>query len=455
VWSVSGGTPAQGAAGQTGSDRRQPVTGETGTPRIPNPRRPSRFAAWLLLCGGTLLITGCGQQNAYQAPPPPEVIVSPPIRQDVTSYREYTGTTRAIESVELRARVKGFLESIHFRPGANVRQGDLLFVIDPKPFQSKVDQAKADLASKQATLENMESELMRSTQLRQRAVLTEQDFIKSKTDRDAAFAAVAAARATLEQASLDLGYTRVVAPISGKISRNLVDVGNLVGDAEATVLAAIVKYDPIYAYWTVSESDLLSFKQMVRDGKRIDYQTGVVTIDLGMADEEGFPHQGVLEYADPAVDAATGTVQARAVFQNSEEIIVPGLFVRVRIPFEEQKNSLLVPERAIGNDQLGRYIYVVNKENTVEQRTVKVGTTVAGMCVIKTNLQADELVIVNGLQRARPGVKVTPKAADILPGTEIAAPEIPRLAPADSMEVPQIATTSNPNARPLPADGGR
>jgi membrane fusion protein (multidrug efflux system) len=411
---------------------------------------PLRHAPVLLLLG---LAAGCEPNNAYVPPPPPVVTVSTPERRPVTTYMEHTGTTQAIETVDLRARVKGFLESIHFTPGESVKQGALLFVIDPKPFQAKVDQAAADLTSKEAQLVSAESEFKRSTQLYQRKVISDEEMIKTRANRDAAKAAVEAAKATLEQANLDLGYTRVTAPISGRIGRNLVDVGNLVGDGQATLLATIVKDDPIYAYMNVSEAHLLMYRKMVREGKRVDYRAKPIRLDLGLANEEGFPHEGRLDYADPAIDPNTGTITARGVFPNPDGAMIPGLFVRIRVPLEEHKDALLVDERALGADQTGSYVLVVNekKGNEVERRSIKVGAKDGDMRVIEGDVGSNDLVIINGLQRARPGAKVNPKRQEstsvaVASGPSAGAKEVP--APSPTPKPIEVVKTKGESAPP-------
>ena len=395
-------------------------------------RRPKRMAlpaALLMAC----VAPGCEPPNKYVPPPPPEVTVATPERRTVTSYLEYTGTTQAFESVDLRARVMGFLESIHFKPGDDVKKDALLFVIDAKPFQAKVDQSAADFASKEATLVGAESEYKRTTALYQRKVVSDEEYIKVKSQRDAAKANVEAAKATLESARLDLGYTRVTAPISGRISRNLVDVGNLVGNGQATLLATILNEDPIYAYVTCREADLLRFRKQVREGTRLDYRKNRIPLWLGLTNEKGFPHEGRVDYADPEVDPGTGTVQARGVFANDDRAIVPGLFVRVRVALEENKDALLVPESALGTDQGGRYVLVVDPHDVVERRGVTVGATEGTSRVIEAGLKPDDLVVVNGLQRARPGAKVRPKTA-----TGPVAPPTPKTAEAQKTAEPPV-----------------
>lgn len=352
---------------------------------------------------------GCEGANQYVPPPPPPVTVTLPVQRSVTSYATFTGTTKAVATVDLRARVKGFLESIDFSPGDDIKEGKLLFVIDPKPFQAKVDQAAADLANKEAQLANAESEYQRANHLYQRKVIAEEEHVQKRSSRDAAKAAVAAAKATLDAAQLDLGYCRISAPVSGRISRNFVDLHNLVGDGQATLLATIVKEDPIYAYVTVSEADLLRFRSQVSEGTREDYRKANILLEMGLVDEIGYPHKGRVDYSDPTVDPSTGTVQARGIFENADKKIVPGLFVRLRTPLEERKNGLLVPERAVASDQAGRYVLVVKSDDTVERRGVQVGTAENGWVVIDDGLKADDRVIVDGLQKALPGSKVSPK----------------------------------------------
>jgi len=369
----------------------------------------TQTAVWMFAVAAAVAAAGCEGANQYVPPPPPPVTVTLPVQRSVTSYATFTGTTKAVATVDLRARVKGFLESIDFNPGDDVNEGKLLFVIDPKPFQAKVDQAAADLANKEAQLANAESEYQRANHLYQRKVIAEEEHVQKRSSRDAAKAAVAAAKATLDAAQLDLGYCRISAPVSGRISRNFVDLHNLVGDGQATLLATIVKEDPIYAYVTVSEADLLRFRSQVSEGTREDYRKANILLEMGLVDETGYPHKGRVDYSDPTVDPSTGTVQARGIFENPDKKIVPGLFVRLRTPLEERKNGLLVPERAVASDQAGRYVLVVKSDDTVERRGVQVGTAENGWVVIDEGLKADDRVIVDGLQKALPGSKVSAK----------------------------------------------
>jgi RND family efflux transporter MFP subunit len=367
------------------------------------------------------LLTACEQKNAYVEPPPPKVTVAEPLEQKVTEYLEFTGNTRAYEEVEIRARVSGFLHSMHFTPGTRVDMGDLLFVIDPKEYQAEVNASQAEMNAAKAMAHRAKIEYDRAKRVFDKGAGRETDVVKWRGERDVAQARIERAKATLERANLNLGYTRITAPISGRVSRNFVDVGNLVGEGEATLLTTVSRYDPIYVYFNLNEYDLLTAQAMYRKrmkekGLDIDRDSGreaEIPVHLGLANEEGYPHQGVVDFAESGVDPATGTLQLRGLFQNPEQILLPGLFARVRMPIDERENALLVSERAIGSDQGGRFILTVNSENVVEKRPIRQGQLVDGLRVIEEGLQPGEPVVVKGLQRARPGGKVDPEKIEM------------------------------------------
>ncbi len=389
-------------------------------------RRPKPVKASMkiiLLCALAGLTFSCDEQNTYVAPPLPRVTVALPLQQDVTDYLEFTGTTQAVEAVEVRARVSGFLESIHFTPGTHVRRGDLLFVIDPREYVADLDAAQAEVQSAQAKVQWAQIELQRAQRLYQQRAGAEAEVVRWRGERDVAAADVARGKARAERAQLNLNYTRVTAPISGRVSRNFVDLGNLVGEKEPTLLTTITRFDPIYVYFNLNERNLLKVmseyrKQAGEKGfnpKTAPARDIGVPLGMGLATEEGYPHQGRLDFAESGLDAGTGTLQLRGVFPNpgGVPVILPGLFARVRMPIGERAAALMVTERAIGSDQVGRYLMVIGAENGVDKRPVRIGQMVDGLVVITEGLRAGERVVVNGLQRARPGAKVDPEETDM------------------------------------------
>jgi RND family efflux transporter MFP subunit len=384
------------------------------------------LAALLALAAAAAL--GC-ERNLYVAPPPPSVTVARPVVQDVVRYAEYTGTTRAVESAELRARVKGFLQSMHFVPGQSVAKGKLLFVIDPEPFRVALAAAEAELASSRAERDLAQTEFERTRTMHKRGATSEIDLLRTRARRDKAAAAVASAEAAVRAAQLDLDYAHVKAPFAGRVGRHLVDLGNLVGADGPTQLAELVRYSPLHVYFYVSERDILrlqrdSRERRQRDGRAFEGRERA-RIEVGRTDEAGFPHAGMIDYTALRIDAATGTFEVRGVLDNEgdpDEVIIPGTFVRVRLPLEAHDDALLVSERAIGADQSGRYLLVVDAENVVEQRPVVLGAQIGELRVIEQGLRPDDWVIVKGLQRARPGVRVEAKRAEPAPASPPAAP---------------------------------
>ncbi|MEZ4601311.1 MAG: efflux RND transporter periplasmic adaptor subunit [Syntrophotaleaceae bacterium] len=359
-----------------------------------------------------VLLSGCRDQNAFVAPPPPTVTVAPPVQKPVTFYARYTGQTEAVESVEIRARVEGYLESIHFRDADLVKKGDLLFEIDPRPYQARLDEATALLATRRAELHLAESTLQRKESALQDQAVSEVEVLEARAIRDQALAAIEAAKAAIETARLDLSYTRIFAPINGRIGRRLVDVGNLVGAAEKTLLATIVNVEPSYVYFNVNERDLLKFRNGDSAKPNPTNGNGKTPVFLGLSNDVGYPWEGRVDFTDNRVDPETGTIQVRGVFPNKDGALLPGLFARVQIPTGTAENALLVPERALGIDQQGYYLLSVDKTDTVEYRPVKVGPQVDDLRVIESGISASDRVIVNGLQRARPGITVNPIAPE-------------------------------------------
>jgi RND family efflux transporter MFP subunit len=381
------------------------------------------LSRWSILLAGTslsLVTAGCTQPNQYQPPPPPTVTVAQPVQKTVTNYLEETGTTEAVAQVEVRARVKGFIERVNFQPGSEVKQGDSLYKIEPELFQAQVAAAKADLMAQQALRDKAKIERDRQANLQKQdpGATSEVAVVAARAEYEAAEAGVQAAQAALDQAELDLAYTEVTAPISGRVGKTLVKEGNLVGDGEATHLTDIVNYDPIYANFSISERSLLELRkrQTADDQQRDDQREYPVYLQL--ATDQAFPHEGRLDYADLAVNQSTGTFSIRGIFPNPSRQIVPGLFVRVRLPIGQQPDALLVPERATAADQAGTYVYVVNEEDTVERRDISLGTKDGDLVVVSQGLQPDEWVLIDGLQRARPGAKVQPDRTQLTPPEE-------------------------------------
>ena len=374
--------------------------------------RPARQASSITLLASLLLLASCAPSDEYIPPPPPTVTVGAPVEQTVTEYAEYTGVTQASASVEIRARVEGYLESIHFKPSARVGEGDLLFVIDPKPFRARLNQAEAELSVQQAQLTLAEAMLKRKEQAFATKAVSEIDLISAQAERDAIKAAVESARAAVETARLEHSYTRITAPISGRIGRELVDVGNLVGAEERTLLATIVQDDPIYAYFTINERDLLRYRTS-QSGHWGDPTNGGgrLQVDLGLSDKAGYRFEGWVDFIDNRVDAATGTIQMRGVFPNSDHNLLAGLFARIRLPVAQLEAALLVPDRAVGHDQQGAYVLAVGDKNVVERRSVATGTRVGALRVIESGITLQDRVIVSGLLRARPGLPVSPRSA--------------------------------------------
>ena len=359
------------------------------------------------------MVAGCREEkNTYAPPPPPEVTVSLPEKRMVTHYEEFTGTTKAFEMVEVRARVEGTLESMHFTPSSNVKKGQLLFIIDPKPLKAALNEAKADLDVKKAELGLARAKLKRKESAFQDRAVSEVEVLEARANRDEAKAEVEAAEAAVETARLNLSYTKVRAPIRGRISRNEVDIGNLVGaGGDNTLLTTIVNDDPIYAYFNVSERNYLRYRQIARAEIASDMDERDSPVQMGVFTEKGYPHEGKMDFSENRMDSDTGTIQIRGVFPNRDHFLVGGLFARIRVPMGKPTESLLVENRAIGLDQRGRYLLTVNGQNEVVYKSIEVGDLIEGMRVITSGITEEDRVIINGIQQARPGIKVKTDAS--------------------------------------------
>jgi RND family efflux transporter MFP subunit len=357
-------------------------------------------------------LAGCGQDNRYVAPPPPKVTVAAPVQKPITRYLELTGSTTAVNSADLVARVPGFVQEISYQDGAAVKKGAPLFTIEPEPYQVKLDQAKAAENGAQSSAKQLQAEFDRQARLVTTQAASQAAYDQALANRDTAQANLLQAQANTKLAALNNDYAHVKAPFDGIVSARQVSVGEFVGGtATPTVLANIVQTDPIYVSFNVSEQDVLRLRaEMARRGLTRD-DLLKVPVEVGLQTETGYPHSGTFDYAAPTVNSSTGTLAARAVFANPDRLLLPGYFVRVRIPVEQQASALLVPDAALGSDQGGRYLLVVNKDNVVEQRKVTIGPLAEGLRVIDTGLTAGDRVVVAGVLRAIPGQKVEPQAA--------------------------------------------
>jgi RND family efflux transporter MFP subunit len=356
-----------------------------------------------------ILLAACSQENRYVEPPPPKVTVELPVQQTVTPYLEATGNTAAVNSVKLVARVKGFVQEIKYQDGATVKRGTTLFVIEPEPYQVSLQQAQAAEAGAKAALVNAEAEFARQEELQSKQVSTQANLDKARANRDTARAQVGQAHASTQTAEINVGYTHVTAPFDGVVTARKVSVGELVGGDQPSELATIVQLDPIWVWFNVSERDVQRIRAaLAQRGVHMAELANKVPIEVGLQTETGYPHKGVLDYADPSVNQSTGTLAVRGVFQNANHALLPGYFVRVRVPMRPAP-ALLVPEVAVGSDQGGRYVLAVNADNVVEQRRVQLGQTVGNMRVIDNGLKPDDRVVVAGILEAIPGQKVDPQ----------------------------------------------
>lgn len=374
--------------------------------------------SFVLLSVLSTVIGGCAQQPPPPSLPPLVVTISQPIERQVVDHDEYTGRTTAVEEVEVRARVSGYLVKVNFTEGAEVPKGELLFQIDPRPFQATLDAAKGQVAQWEAKRARAEADVARNQRLLPKGAASQKDLDNSISDLGEARAAIQSAQAAIEQATLSLEFTRITAPISGRISRTSITEGNLV-TADTTLLTTIVSMHPMYAYFDVDERSMLRYQQLARERKRQSAREARVPVLLKLANEEGFPHEGIIDFIDNRVDPTTGTIRTRGVFPNTNRVLTPGLFVRVRIPGSDTYTALLVADRTLGTDQGQKYVWIVNEQNVVEYRVVTPGSLQSdGLRVIQAGLKPDEWVIVNGLQRARPGVTVVPQRVEM--STQIA-----------------------------------
>ena len=385
-----------------------------------NPASPARRNDAWRLAGRTLAaaavlvaLAGCEDKNTFVAPPPPKVDVAIPVQRAVTRYIEATGNTAPVKSVDLVARVQGFLQSIDYQDGTFVKQGTQLFTIEPETYKLKLEQAQAAEAGAQASVRQTEADYKRQADLVQRQAVSQATLDNSTSARDNAQANLQQAQANTKLAEVNYGYTKVTAPFDGIVSAHMVSIGELVGVSSPTQLASIVAMDPIYVNFTVNEQDVLRIRAEATRRGLTPANLKQFPIQIGLQTETGYPHEGHLDYVAPTLNQSTGTLAVRGLMPNDKRVLLPGYFVRVRVPFDQEKTALLVPDTALGSDQGGRYLLVVNGDNVVEQRKVQIGPVDNGLRVIEGGLKPEDRVVIAGLLRVIPGQKIDPQVTRI------------------------------------------
>jgi RND family efflux transporter MFP subunit len=358
-----------------------------------------------------LLLAGCGKPAAGGAPPAPEVTVARPVARKIVEYNEYTGRMAAIQNVSVRPRVNGYIVQIPFKEGNIVKKDDLLFVIDPRPYQAALDQAAGQLQQAVAQKELADRNFTRAQTLQATKVSSKEEFDQAATNRNQADAQVATAQASVDAAKLNLEFTQIKSPIEGRVGRVQITIGNLVA-TDTTVLTSIVSVDPIYAYADVDERAVIAYQKLEQEGKVKDARNSKVPVAVAVAGEQGFPHKGDIDFVDNQINAATGTLQVRGIFPNADGNLLSGMFVRMQIPVSGQEDALLITDRAVGSDQGQKFVYVVTGDKT-ERRPVTLGPVVDGLRVVRQGLKPQDEVIINGLMKVQPGSPVKAGAGDM------------------------------------------
>jgi RND family efflux transporter MFP subunit len=373
-----------------------------------------------------LSIGGCGKPGgSAQSAPPPQVSVAQVLEKRVKDWDEFTGRLQAVETVEIRPRVSGYIDKVAFTEGSQVKRGDLLFVIDPRPYQAEYDRAAADVKRYRTALDLARIELVRVQRLKDSGAVSEEELDERKSTVAQAEANVAGAQAALEAASLNLNFTRVTSPIAGRVSRAEITRGNLVtgGSNGGTLLSSVVSMDPMYLYFDADEQSYLRYAKMARSGVGPDSNDARNAVQVGLANEEGFPHAGALDFVDNQLSPQTGTIRARAVLQNQNGQFTPGLFARVQLLVSGEYSAILIEDRAVNTDQNQKYVLLLGANNQIEYRKVKLGRVIEGLRIVREGLKPGDVIVVNGAQRAHPGVTVTPQRVTMgANGSDAAAP---------------------------------
>src|SRR5580700_2025725 len=363
----------------------------------------------LTIAALSLWLAGCNnQQPVAQGPPAPEVTVSKPGQEEVVNWNEFTGRTAAVKLVNVTPRVSGYIVDIPFKEGDIVHKGDLLFQIDPRPYQDAYERALGQLQQAQANQQLQDATFERQQRLRETGVIAKEDYDTALSNKNQAAAQVVSAQAARNSAQLNLEFTHVTSPIDGRVSHQLVNIGNLV-QADSTRLTTIVSIDPIYAYFSVDELAALSYQRLIREGKLASSGAGKLLVYLQLQDETGFPHEGTIDFSDNSFDSTTGTLLIRGSFPNSDGFLTPGNFVRVRVASSPKYEALLVADRAIGTDQDQSFVYVVDAKNIARLRHITTGQLAEGLRVVKAGLQPDDVIIINGILKVRPESQVKPQ----------------------------------------------
>lgn len=376
---------------------------------------PNRFATFCLLLSAALLTQACKKATTASQSAPPQVTVAKPIAKKLTEWDEFTGRLAAVASVEVRARVSGYLQSTHFQEGTEVKEGDLLFIIDPRRYEADLAGANAEVARAKSALELATAEAGRAAKLVQtKAISAEEADVKVKTQQQA-MASLQAAQARVDAVKLEVEYTRVTAPISGRIGHKRVTEGNLItgGPNGATLLTTIVSLDPIYCYFDVDERSSLKYRELAKQGKRESALAAKIPAWIGLAHHNGFPIEGVIDFVDNELSAHTGSIRARGLFPNQDRMMAPGLFARVRIPGSGDYEAMLVRDSAIASDQGRTFVWVIDAEGKATQRPVQTGPLEEGLRIIREGLKAEDRVVINGLMAIRNGVPVQAQEAEM------------------------------------------
>jgi RND family efflux transporter MFP subunit len=395
--------------------------GENPVPRLVS---VSMAAAWLIL----LCIAGCsGSGSAQSTPPPPEVSVAEVLQRPVKDWDEFTGRLQAVETVEIRPRVSGYIDLVAFTEGKVVKRGDLLFVIDPRPYKADRDRAAADLKRYRTSLELAKIEQKRVQHLKESGAVSQEEVDERESTVAQGEANVSGAEAALESAELNMSFTRVTSPIDGRVSRAEVTRGNLVtgGTNGGTFLTSVVSLDPIYLYFEGDEATYLRYVALARAGERPSSRDAPNPVRVGLANEEGFPHEGTMDFVDNQVNAQTGTIRARAVLQNKDGLYIPGLFARVQLLGSSEHTAVLIDDRAVNTDQSQKYVFLLGADNKVEYRRVKLGRVIEGLRIVREGLKPGDVIVVNGAQRVHPGIVVAPQKVTMQGDATVAAEQQP------------------------------